>query len=255
MTDRRLFWQVASFAFAALVIALWQLEASLELISQIYLPGPDRTFAALFKGISSGVLVERTVGTVERMIYGWLIASLVGVLLGSLIGISKVARAYLQPMLEYLRPMPASAIIPVVIPILGLTETMVLTVTSFAALWPTLLATVHGFASVEPRLQEVARILRLNRLQFIYKIALPNALPDIIAGMRLSLTYALILSVIGEMLSGREGLGHWILFSARFYKAPDLFAGVLLLGLIGYVSAILLSKAEKRLLRWRMVSH
>ncbi len=254
MTGTRTFWTVASFAFAALVVAFWQLVANLQLVSPIYLPGPDRTFAALYNGLVGGALLDRLAGTVERMIYGWLIASLVGVLLGSLIGISRVARAYLQPMLEYLRPMPASAIIPVMIPILGLTETMVLTVTAFAALWPTLLATIHGFASVEPRLQEVARILRLSRLQFIYKIALPNASPDIIAGMRLSLTYALILSVIGEMLSGREGLGHWILFSARFYKAPDLFAGVLLLGLIGYVSALLLSEAEKRLLRWRIAS-
>jgi ABC-type nitrate/sulfonate/bicarbonate transport system permease component len=251
MMDNRFSWQLGSFAFAALVIALWQAEASMGLISQIYLPSPQRAIGALLNGLSSGTLVDRTLSTVQRMIYGWLLASLLGVLLGSLIGISKAARAYLEPMLEYLRPMPASAIIPVVIPILGLTETMVLAVTGFAALWPTLLATIHGFASIEPRLNEVARILKLSRAAFIWKIALPNALPDIIAGMRISLTYALILSVIGEMLSGREGLGHFILMSARFYKAPDLFAGVLLLGLIGYLSALLLSQLESRLLRWR----
>jgi sulfonate transport system permease protein len=127
----------------------------------------------------------------------------------------------------------------------------VLTVTAFAALWPTLLATVHGFAAVEPRLEEVSRILRMSRLSFILKIALPNALPDIIAGMRLSLTYSLILSVVGEMLAGRDGLGSWILTSSRFFRAPDVFAGVILLGAIGYVSAVLINTAEKRLLRWR----
>jgi ABC-type nitrate/sulfonate/bicarbonate transport system permease component len=255
MMDSPVTWRIASVLFAVLMIALWQLEANLELVSQIYLPGPDRAFRALVNGFQNGVLLQRTGATVERMIYGWLIASLVGVVLGSMIGISSLARAYLHPFLEYLRPMPASAIIPVAIPILGLTDTMVLAVTSFAALWPTLLATIHGFGSVEPRLQEVSRILRLGRLEFIYKIALPNALPDIVAGMRLSLTYALILSVIGEMLSGRDGLGSWILFSARFYKAPDLFAGVMLLGLIGYVSALLISHAERRLLRWRLVEN
>jgi sulfonate transport system permease protein len=252
---RAIGWRLASVLFLGLVIALWYVEARLELVSPLFLPGPDRTFRALVNGFTSGVLGSRLLGTVERMIYGWLIASLAGVLIGSLIGISRNARAYLQPMLEYLRPLPASAIIPVAIPIFGLTDKMVLIVTGFAALWPTLLATIHGFAAVEPRLEEVARILRLNRLQFILKIAIPNALPDIIAGMRLSLTYALILSVVGEMLAGRDGLGNWILTSSRFFRAPDVFAGVLLLGAVGYLSAVLISAAERRLLRWRNAGH
>lgn len=251
MTDNRLAWRIFGFVFAALVIALWQIQSNLGLISPIYLPSPQRAMNSLINGFSGGLLLDRLLSTVQRMIYGWVLASLLGVVLGSIIGISKVARSYLEPMLEYLRPMPASAIIPVMIPILGLTETMVLTVIGFAALWPTLLATIHGFSCIEPRLTEVARILKLRRAAFIWKIALPNALPDIIAGARISLTYALILSVVGEMLSGREGLGQFILSSARLFKAPDLFAGVLLLGLLGYLSAMLVAQLEKRLLRWR----
>lgn len=247
-------WRVASFGFAAAIVLAWQWEADAGLIPALYLPSPKATFAAIVKGFDSGDLGMRFLGTIERMIYGWLIASLVGVVLGSVIGLSRQARAYLQPMLEYLRPLPASALIPVAIPILGLTDQMVLVVIGFAALWPTLLATIHGFAAVEPRLYEVGRLLKFNRLEVIWKISLPNALPDIISGMRLSLTYALILSVVGEMLSGREGLGSWILFSARMYKAADLFAGVLLLGLIGYVSALLIGRAERRLLGWKYSS-
>jgi ABC-type nitrate/sulfonate/bicarbonate transport system permease component len=72
--------------------------------------------------------------------------------------------------------------------------------------------------------------------------------------MRLGLTIALILAVVGEMLTGRDGLGNWILLAARSFRAPDLFAGVILLGLLGYVSAQLLSFAEQRLLRWRLVA-
>jgi len=234
-----------------MIVLAWQWQADAGLIPSLYLPSPKATFAAIAKGFDTGDLGWRFLGTVERMIYGWLIASLIGIALGSAIGLSRQVRAYLQPMLEYLRPLPASALIPVAIPILGLTDEMVLAVIGFAALWPTLLATIHGFAAVEPRLYEVGRLLKLNRMQVIWRIALPNALPDIISGMRLSLTYALILSVVGEMLSGREGLGSWILFSARMYKAADLFAGVMLLGLIGYVSALLIGGAEKRLVRWK----
>lgn len=244
-------WHFASFLFAIAVVAFWQFQSEMEWVSRVYLPSPAATWEALVKGFERGVLTGTTIATVERMIYGWLLASFAGVVLGALIGSSEAARTYLQPMLEYLRPMPAAALIPVMIPILGLTDTMILTVTAFAALWPTLLGTIHGFAAVEDRLVEVTRVLRLSRLAYIFKIALPNALPDILAGMRLSLTYALILAVVGEMLTSREGLGSFILQASRFYQAPSVFAGAILLGLIGYLTTVLMNLTEKRLLRWR----
>lgn len=141
--------------------------------------------------------------------------------------------------------------IPVAIAFFGLSQTMVLGVIAFGTLWPMLLATVQGFAAVEPRLLEVGRMLRFNRFEVIAKFALPNALPDILAGMRLGLTVALILSVVGEMLAGQQGLGLRILLAARAFRSPDLFAGVILLGIIGFASNLLLALAEKRLLRWR----
>jgi len=248
---RRILWLLASMAVAGLIVFGWQLIADYRLVSPAFLPGPDRAWTALMRGATRGDLFEKIAGTVERMVFGWLLASLVGIALGAAIGISARARTYLMPMLEFLRPLPASAIIPVAIALLGLSDGMVLAVIAFGALWPLLLATIHGFAAVEPRLYEVSRALGLSRWEVIYKIALPNATPDIMAGMRLSLTVALILAVVGEMLAGRAGLGEWILLSARSFRAADLFAGVILLGLIGFFSAMLLSWAEQRLLRWR----
>jgi ABC-type nitrate/sulfonate/bicarbonate transport system permease component len=240
-----------SIGVAALLILLWQGAADARWISPVFLPGPDRAATALIEGLARGELWDKLTGTVERMVWGWLLASLMGVALGATIGISAAARAWLQPMLEFLRPLPASAIMPVAIALLGLSEGMVLAVIAFGALWPMLLGTIHGFAAVEPRLYEVARALKLNRVQVIAKIALPNALPDIFAGLRIGLTVALILAVVGEMLAGREGLGLWILLSARSFRTADLFAGVILLGLIGLVSASLLAALEGRMLRWR----
>jgi ABC-type nitrate/sulfonate/bicarbonate transport system permease component len=186
------------------------------------------------------------------MIYGWLLASLVGIVIGAMIGVSARARAYVEPTLEFLRPLPASAMMPVAIALLGLTDLMVLAVIAFGALWPMLLATVHGFAAVEPRLYQVSRALALSRTEVIWKIALPSAMPDILSGMRVGLTIALILAVVGEMLASRPGLGQAILLAARSFQAADLYAGVILLGLIGYVSGTALSLIERRLLRWRV---
>jgi len=251
MTARRMLWLMASFAVAVGFVMLWQAVADAKLVLPLFLPGPDRAWAALVAGIENGILTTKWLGTVERMINGWLLASLAGIVIGATMGSSATAQTYFGPFLELIRPLPASAIIPVAIALLGLSDAMVLSVVAFGALWPMVLATVHGFASVEPRLHEVGRTLGLSRWEFIRKIALPSSLPDILAGMRISLTMALVLSVVGEMLASRDGLGNWILLSARSFRAPDLFAGVILLGVTGLVSASLLSIAEGRLLRWR----
>lgn len=251
MSATAIIWRIASFAVAAGFIGLWQLVANFKLISPVFLPGPDRAWAALMRGLATGDLTSKLVGTLEHMAYGWLAASIAGIALGALIGSSRLMRAYIAPSLEFLRPLPVSAIIPVAIALLGLTQGMALFVIAFGAIWPIMLATIHGFAAVEPRLYEVARSLQMSRPAVVFKIALPSALPDILAGMRLSLTVALILSVVCEVLAGLDGLGHWVLLSARAFRSADLFAGVILLGATGYVTSVAMSLAERRLLAWQ----
>ena len=251
MRNTRLPWLLGSLAVGIGFVLMWQWIANERLVSPVFLPGPDRAWAALVKGMTGGDLAMKLFATIERMIYGWLLASVIGVALGAVIGTSRPLRDYLAPMLEFLRPLPASAIIPVAIAILGLSDGMALAVIAFGSLWPVLLATIHGFSAVEPRLYEVGRALGLTRTAVIAKIALPSASPDILAGMRLGLTVALILSVVCEMLAGRDGLGNWILLASRSFRAADLYAGVILLGALGYVSSVLISALERRLLVWR----
>jgi sulfonate transport system permease protein len=251
VTSNRIIWLAASIGVACAMIWAWQMIADARLVSPVFLPGPDRAWAALMRGLSHGDLLVRWAATVERMIYGWLIASVAGVLLGTLIGSSPRAQAYLGPTLEIMRPLPASAIVPLAISVLGLSDSMVLSVIAFGAIWPMLLATLHGFSAVEPRLYEVGQALGMSRLALIAKIALPSSMPDILAGMRLGLTVSLILAIVGEILASRDGLGSWILLAARGFRAPDLFAGVILLGITGYVSAVALASLETRLLVWR----
>jgi ABC-type nitrate/sulfonate/bicarbonate transport system permease component len=250
-------WRLVSFAVAAALVWGWQQIANARLVSPVFLPGPDRAWAALVRGFTApnGDLLAKLAGTLLHMALGWLLASVVGIVLGAMIGSSRAMRVYVAPTLELLRPLPVSAVIPVGIALFGLTEGMALAVIAFGSLWPLLLATIHGFAAVEPRLYEVARVLHMSRLAVIFKIALPSASPDILAGMRLSLTVALILAVVCEMLAGLDGLGHWVLLSARSFRSADLFAGVILLGIVGYVTAIAMAVAERHLLAWRLRGH
>lgn len=238
----------------AAFILVWKLITDAKLVSPIFFPSPQRTLTSLINGLGGGPLLGQTLETVKRMLLGWLLASFVGIMLGALIGVSRRARAYIAPTLELLRPLPASAMIPIAIAFLGFSDQMVLVVIAFGALWPMLLATIHGFAAMEPRLYEVSAVLGLTRLQIIWKLALPSAMPMILASLRLGLTISLILAVVGEMLASREGLGQSILLASRSFRSADLFAGIVILGAIGLVGSRLLSVAERRLLRWQATS-
>jgi sulfonate transport system permease protein len=251
MSARSIPASVAGLVGLALVVALWHAVTSGGLVSKAFLASPQATFDALVRGFRTGDFDGQFAATVLRMLKGWLLASIVAVVIGSVIGISETARAYLRPILAFARSLPASAVIPVAISLAGLTPAMVLGVIVFGSMWPTLIATVQGFATVEPRLKDVAQMLHLSRAAFVWKIGLPNAVPDIVAGMRLSLTVSLILSVVGEMLSGQEGLGTAILLAARAFRAPELYAGIVLLGVIGLISSYGLLLAERRIVKWR----
>ncbi|MCA0243362.1 MAG: ABC transporter permease [Proteobacteria bacterium] len=242
---------VPSLLVLAALLALWWLASHGQWVSRVFLPTPEATLASLREGLAGGELLQQTGQTVLRMLQGWLLACVAGVALGALIGISPAARGWLQPMLEFVRPLPASAVMPLAISIFGLGPNMVLFVVAFGAMWPVLLATLHGFAHVEPRLREVAAALQLPALDFVRKVGLPSALPDVLAGMRLSLTVSLIVAVVGEMIASQPGLGQAVLLAARSFRASELFAGIVLLGLVGFAANALLAAAERRLLRWQ----
>lgn len=246
-------WDVAgSVGLLLALLSLWWAASHSGWVSPVFLPSPGDAWDSLLQGLGpDGELAGFTMATVGRMLAGWCVAALLGMALGALIGSSESARAWLLPTLECLRPLPASAMMPLAIAVLGLSSGMVLAVVAFGAMWPVLLATVHGFASVHPRLKEVSVALQLSRSAFIWKLGLPNAMPDILAGVRLAMTVSLIVSVVGEMIASQAGLGQAILLAARSYQSAELFAGVALLGAIGFLSNAALARLEIRLLRWQ----
>ena len=249
--SRQMFWFLASVGVFVVLLAAWQALADARVLPRAFFPGPDLTWRALQRGFASGDMLEDTFTTLRRLALGWALASVIGVGLGALVGTSAWARAWVAPMFEALRPLPASAIAPVVMLLLGLTDAMILTLIAFGALWPMLLTTVHGFSSIHPRRLEVAQSLGLSRTELIWKIALPGALPDIMSGLRLGLTVALILVVVGEMITVQGGLGSSILLAARAFNAPGIFAGIAVLGVIGLATNAFFAWVEKYALRWQ----
>jgi sulfonate transport system permease protein len=242
---------LAALGFALTLLVTWQLLADARLISPIFFPSPLRALAVLQYRLSDGSLWLPLAATGLRMLVGWLLASVLGIVLGAAIGSSRLARDLLNPTLEFIRPLPASAMIPVAILFLGLSNAMSLTVIAFGAIWPVLLASAHGFSSVPSELTDVSHVLGFKRGEFLSKVALPSALPDIVAGLRVSLAIALILAVVTEMQSSLPGLG-WDVFSAqRLYRSADIYAGLIMLALLGFTANHLVLLLERRVLGWR----
>jgi sulfonate transport system permease protein len=245
---------LAALGFALSLLIAWQLLADTHLVSPIFFPSPLRALAVLQRRLADGSLWLPLAATALRMIVGWLLASAVGIVLGAAIGSSSLARDLLNPTLEFIRPLPASAVIPVAILFLGLSNEMSVTVVAFGAIWPVLLASVHGFSSVSSELGNVSQVLGFGRWDFLRKIAFPSALADIFAGLRVSLAVALILAVVTEMQSSLAGLG-WEIFSAqRSYRSADLYAGLVLLAVLGSIANHLILLLERRVLSWRNLS-
>jgi ABC-type nitrate/sulfonate/bicarbonate transport system permease component len=235
----------------AAAFALWHVVAQSGWIPRLFFPEPAAVWAAMSAPSSRTRLLNDLVLTAGRMGAGFFSAGLLGIALGVWIGTSRTATRALGPTLEFLRILPASAVLPLFVMGLGMTTTMSVAVIAFGALWPVLLSTMQGVRSIEPRLIEVANTLELSGWQRLRWLILPAALPDMLAGLRVALAFSLILAVVAEMLTSLPGLGLWILKASRSFRSADLFAGIAVLGLMGLLTNTVLDAIERWARRWQ----
>jgi ABC-type nitrate/sulfonate/bicarbonate transport system permease component len=249
--NRAIYNSLAAIVFTVLVIALWQAAVDGGLVNRIFVAAPLHAFEVIVERAENGSLWTTAGATGQRMFSGWIVAVVVAMLLGAAIGNSQVAHQFLSPTLEFFRPLPASAVIPVAVLFFGLTTNMSTFVVAFGSIWPVLLAAIHGYVNVPRELREVASTLEMSRLRYILVIATPSASVDIMAGLRISLALALILTVVTEMQASLPGLGYEIFLAQRTFRSADLYAGLMTLGIFGFLINQALLLAERRLMRWK----
>jgi len=195
-------------------------------------------------------VVDDVLPSLVRAVGGWALASLVGVVLGVLIGMLRGLDLYLMPVLEFMRAIPPPVLIPLFLILFGATETMRISFVAFAVMWPVLLNTITGVQAVEPTQLQAGIVFRLNARQRLMKIVVPSATPYIFTGLRIGLSLGLILMVISEMVAGINGIGYGILVAQRSFDVLNVWAGIILLGVIGYALSVGLQFGESKLLRW-----
>jgi ABC-type nitrate/sulfonate/bicarbonate transport system permease component len=186
-----------------------------------------------------------------RLLAGWVAAAVLGIAIGTLMGLSTRLNDYLDPIAQFLRAIPPPALLPLFIVLLGIGDPMKVTMILFGVIWPIILNTIDGVRSVDSLHLDTARIFAVSRRDVLLRVILPSAGPKIFAGLRVSLSIAIILMVISEMVATINGIGFTLVQAQRNFRTLDVWAGILMLGLLGYGLNAVLTLVERRVLRWQ----
>ena len=190
------------------------------------------------------------VPSVTRLIIGFIIAVVLGVAAGLAVGTSPLLAKATNPAVQFLRSIPPPAILPFALAVFGVGSTRQLFIIVFGSMWPTLLNTIDGVRSIDRQIHEYAEAYRIPRPQRIFGLVLPAATPRIFAGARTTLSLATILMVISEMVAATNGIGFFVVQAQRSFAIDEMWAGMLLLGIIGYTLNRLFTVGERYVLHW-----
>jgi sulfonate transport system permease protein len=199
----------------------------------------------LFEHFGSDVLLS-----LRNLALGYGLATVIGVGLGFVTALVPVARWALDPLIHFFRGIPPVALVPIFISLIGLGTEMRLVSITLAALFPTLIATVDGIRSVDSTLKDVGAVYRLSRGEQLTQVYLPAAGPQIASGMQVSLQVAFIVMIASEMLGSSQGIGAMTLLAQQSFMTSDMWAGILLLGVIGFGANLVFELTKNRVLAW-----
>ena len=229
-------------------LALWELLVGSGFLEFQFLPAPSAIAGSVGTLVSSGDLATDVLHTVYVTLLGWVLASIIGIGVGLLLGLSETAWRYSMASIEVIRAIPPVSLVPVALLVFGFSVRMELTIIVFVSAWPVLVNTIDGVRGVRAELLDVARMLRMPRATRIVKIVLPAAMSSIVVGLRLGLSLSLVLAVVAEMIGNPIGLGNALVSAQQALQPEEMFAYVFAIGLLGIGLNAALAFASGRLM-------
>jgi ABC-type nitrate/sulfonate/bicarbonate transport system permease component len=230
-----------------LVVAWWWVSLG---STDFFRPPPRRIVDAFAQTWFGSRITEDVLPSLGRLALGYAAALVIGVAVGVAIGQSTRLRAVLEPVLEFLRAIPPPVLVPVIMLFAGIGDLMKVLVIVSGCVWPILLNTVEGVRGIDEVLKDTCRGYRITGLERLRHLTLRAASPQIVTGARQALSIGIILMVISEMFAASSGLGFTIVQFQRGFQIPEMWSGVLLLGIIGVALALLFRLVERRVLHW-----
>ena len=237
-------------ASVAAALLLWEVVTRGGLVSQNDLPAMTTTMQELWSLMQTGEFWKNFAYTVRGWALGIVIAAVLAVPLGILLGASELAgRAFRVP-IEFLRPIPSAVLIPLLFLTLGPSLKSEVFLAAFGAFWPLLVQTIYGVRDVDPVATDTARSFGVGRLERLYRITLPSAMPYIATGLRISSTVSLILAFTAELFMGTPGLGQAMNYAQSYGLNDQLYALAIATGFLGLAVHFLMAALERRVLHW-----
>lgn len=233
---------------AALVAA--ELAGRLGWVTSNLLPTPSDVARALVE-LGWHTVAAHVAASTARVAAGYAIGAGLGIVAGSLVGLSTSARSLLDPTFQALRAIPSLAWVPLLLLWLGIGEAPKLAMIAIGAFFPVYMGTASGIRGVDRKLVEVARLMRLAPFALVRRVLLPAALPSVMTGLRNGLSLAWMFMVAGELIAASSGLGYLLTDGRETSRADLVLAAIVLLALLGKLSDTLVARLERRLLRWR----
>ncbi len=256
---RKGLWIAMRWIVLVAIVVIWQVATMLmdnpffptpvkivQQAAKLWLPGED--------GLLSPSMRADVLPSIGRTLAGFFLAVVAGVLLGTAIALSRRLEGYLDWILQFMRAVPPPTLFPVFLILLGTTDQMRIALIAFGSVWPILLNTIEGVRSVRPLTIETSRVFRITPVSRLFKVVLPAAGPKILAGVRTSVSLALILMVISEMIASSSGIGYQLVQAQRSFAITRMWAAILLLAILGCLFNFVLTIVERRLLAWQRAS-
>ena len=236
------------FALPVLLVGVWWLASDGS--TNVFWP-PLRTTLKTFPDVwTADRLHDDVLPSLLRLTAGYACAAVAGVAIGTVIGSYPKVRAFCEPVLEFLRAVPPPVLVPVIMLFAGIGDTMKIAVIASGCVWPILLNTVEGVRAVDPVMAETAKSYGISGVARLKDVVLRSASPQIFAGLRQALSIGIILMVISEMFAASNGIGFTVVQFQRSFAIPDMWTGILVLGLLGFLLSMVFQVVERRVLGW-----
>ncbi|MDG4838606.1 ABC transporter permease [Micromonospora sp. WMMD967] len=231
-------------------LVVWQLIPTLGLVNPLYLPYVTDVLARLFEQLVDLAFWRRLGSTMTSWAIGLTVATLAAVVLGTVVGLVPFLRRATHTAVEFLRPIPSVALIPLAVLLFGIQMQAALVIIIYASFWQVFVQVIYGVADVDAVARDTARSFGLTRREQLSHLVLPTTLPYLMTGLRLAAAVALILAVTAEMVIGNPGLGRMIELSRSAGDAAGLYALVVVTGLLGLTVNLVFRFVERRVLSW-----
>lgn len=239
-------------AGVAIALALWELLTETGVLGSGNIP-TVQSVASAVSG-SAGAIASSLGVTLESLFIGLIIASAAGTVLGMAVGLSSWAEAGTDIIVRMMRPMPSLALIPIAILVAGLGTEMTSGLVAFAAFWPVFINARYGTRQVEPRLVETGRALGFSRWDLIWRVVVPSAAPAVATGIRIAVGMATVVTVSVELVAGTGGLGGYVADAQQGGSVPQMYAGVIIGGITGWLLNLAVGAVARRALAWDAAS-